>query len=567
MQTNKKVLFIVFGMLSLLSIAIIINVWIHFVNFGNKASIEKANSIAESVRDGLTAHMVHNAMDTKEIFLRNMIKHQKVETLRVIRSKENMKEFDNERVQYASYDEIEKQVLKYGKTISKIESDFLRITIPYIAYSTSEPDCLSCHTSISDGDVLGAITLELNINDVKTSTYKTIFTLISISILFLFISYLIAIYFIKPYIKLFDDLEEGISRAYKGDFSHQVSTKLSNDAGKVAKRLNDLSEIFRFKKTIELDSDTQTIYERLSYILEDNFNIKEYIMFENNVKDKTREIVYKSAHLTDIDIKEIESSKHTCRAFRTGDIVSSTDFHKVCKLCYSQTKETLCLPFNISEDLTLTLLVYVDSEEELDRVDKLVPILTNYFQLAEPVLQTKILMDKLHKTTLIDPMTSLHNRRFLDGFLDTEIEKYKNYSILMVDIDYFKQVNDTYGHHIGDKVIKSVAEVLINNIKGSDYAIRFGGEEFLLITFDTPKEISIKIANTIRNEFATKVFKADKETFSKTLSVGIANFPDDAASPWQCIKFADLALYYAKEHGRNQVISFDSHMYQEDMIQ
>jgi len=566
MNTNKKVLLIVFGTLSLLSAAIIINVWIHFIDYGNKATIEKANSIAESVRDGLTAHMVHDAMDKKAMFLRNTIKHQNVKTLRVIRSYKNMINFENDKVEYTSYDEIEKQVLKYGKPISKIEKDFLRITIPYIAQPTSEPDCLACHTSINYGDVLGAITLELNIEEVKETTFKTILTIVSISLLFLFISYLIAIYFIKPYIKLFDDLEEGISRAYKGDFTHQVTTNLSNDAGKVAKRLNDLSEIFKFKKTIELDVDTYTIYERLSHVLEKNFNIQEYLMFENNIKEKTREIVYKSAKANHIDSQELESSKEICRAFRTGDNICSTDFHKVCKLCYTEEKETLCLPFNISEELTLTLLIYVDSQEELLRVNKLIPILTNYFQLAEPVLQTKILMNQLHKTTLIDPMTRLHNRRFLDNYLEHEIKKHQNFSIMMVDIDFFKQVNDTYGHNVGDQVIKSVSEVLTNNIKGSDYAIRFGGEEFLLITFDTTPEVSIKIANNIRNEFAAKIFKADKESFSKTLSVGIANFPDDSSSPWECVKFADVALYFAKEHGRNQVITFESSMYKEELI-
>ena len=238
----------------------------------------------------------------------------------------------------------------------------------------------------------------------------------------------------------------------------------------------------------------------------------------------------------------------------------------MCQLCYKDNKETLCLPFNISEDLVLTLLIYVDSQEELLRINHLIPIITNYFQLAEPVLQTKILMSELHKTTLIDPMTELHNRRFLDNYLENEITKHQNFSIMLVDIDLFKQVNDTYGHNIGDNVIKSVAEVLTNNIKGSDYAIRFGGEEFLLIAFNTSKEDAVKIANNIRNEFAAKIFKTDKKTFTKTLSVGISYFPVDSSSPWQCVKFADLALYVAKKNGRNQVISFEAEMYSDISI-
>lgn len=566
MHTNRKVLIIVFAMLSLLSIAIISNVWIEFVSFGNKTTVEKANSIAESVRDGLTAHMVHGAMDEKSMFLRNMIKHQDVKTLRVLRSKENMKDFEHDKIQYASYDEIEKEVLKTGKTITKLERDSLRITIPYIAYESSEPNCLSCHSSVVDGDVLGAITLELNTDEVKKRTYKTIIAIATISLLFLVLSYLIALYFIKPYIKLLDDLEKGIERAYNGDFTHQVETNLSNDAGRVAKRLNDFSEIFKFKKTIELDVDTTTIYERLAYILQEQFSIGEFLIFENNIQEKSRRVVYSSEQLNEKHSYAIESSKEVCRAFRTNNIVCSSDFHKVCKLCYNESRESLCLPFSISEELSLSLLLYAKSSEELERFNTLIPIIKNYFELAEPVLQTKILMDKLHKTTLIDPMTGLHNRRFLDRYIDEEIENHPNFSVMMVDIDFFKQVNDTYGHSMGDRVIKGVSEILVKNIKGSDYAIRFGGEEFLLITFETSKEVSMKIANKIREEFAKLKFKVDKEKFSKTLSVGVASYPEDSDSIWTCIKFADVALYRAKESGRNRSILFEKKMYDEEMI-
>jgi len=566
MNTNKKILMLVFAMLSLLSIAIISNVWIQFINFGNKAAIEKANSIAESVRDGLTAHMALGVIDQKDMFLRNMIQNQNVKTLRVIRSYKNMKDDSKDKVDKNSYDAIENKVFISGKSITQEENGYLRITIPYIASSHSEPNCLSCHTNVNEGDVLGAITLELNTDEAKRITLSTIISIISISILFLIIAFFITSYFIKPYVKLFDDLEEGISKAYKGDFSHQVTTKLTNDAGKVAKRLNDLSEIFRFKKTIELDSDTETIYERLAYILENNFELKEFVLFENDISLKTRKIVYKSQEAHYIDSNIIEGSKESCRAFRTSNNVCSADFHKVCKLCYRDDKESYCLPFVISEELSLTLLIYTDEEEKLDKIKNIIPIITNYFELAEPVLQTKILMNKLHKTTLVDPMTGLHNRRFLDRYVENEIKADAIFSIMMVDIDFFKQVNDTYGHNVGDEVIKSIADVLTNNIKGSDYAIRYGGEEFLLITFDTNKDIAQKIANNIRIEFSKKVFKADKEAFSKTLSIGISNYPADSETPWQCIKYADVALYNAKNSGRDKIVLFEPSMYDEELI-
>jgi two-component system cell cycle response regulator len=566
MRTNKKVLLIVLLLLGGLSLAIVSNVWVQFVAFGDKATIDKANSIAGSVRDGLTAHMALGAMDKKETYLKNMIVDQDVKTLRVISSRKNMPDNEESKVKYASYDNIEKEVLKTAKSISKKGDEYIRITIPYIAYENATPNCLSCHSNVVSGDVLGAITLELNTQETKLATYQTIGMIIMISFLFVIIAFMVATYFIKPYIKLFDDLEEGISKAYTGDFSHSVRTKLSNEAGRVARRLNDLTEIFRFKKTIELDSETEVIYERIAYVLEHNFHLKEFIIFENSILDKTRKNVFKSEGLDFIELDEMERSKEVCRSLRTNDMICSTDFHKVCSLCYVEKKESICLPFSISEEISLTLLIYAKDKKTIEDIKSKVPIISNYMELAQPVLQNKLLMNKLHETTLIEPMTNLYNRRFLDTYMDTSIRENDKFSMLMVDIDFFKQINDTYGHDVGDEVIKSMAKVLKNNIKGADLAVRYGGEEFLVILFNTQNETAIKIANDIRIEFSKKIFKAEGVSFSKTLSIGIANFPEDSSSAWQCVKYADVALYNAKETGRDKVVSFESKMYSEELI-
>lgn len=570
MSTNKKFLLIVFIMLTLLSIATVLNVWVNFIEFGKKSTVDRANSIAESVRDGLTAHMVLGAMDKRDLFLSNMIKHQKVKTLRVIRSTSLIKEFGNGGLDTYKYDDIEKEVLSSGRTISKVVNEnndrFLRMTIPYIATKYSKPDCLSCHVNEKEGDVLGAISLEFDVSDVRNQTIDTISKIIFISFIFLVLAFIVTGYIIKPYVKLFDDLEEGISKAYKGDFSYYVTTSLSDEAGKVAKRLNDLSEIFRFKKTIELDLDKEKIYERIGYILENNFSLENFVIFENNIAMKKRVIALKSSALKFIDDREMENSTKVCRAFRTNLQVTSTDFHNICDLCYKKGKESICLPFTISDEFSLTLLIYVNNYEELMKIKELIPIISNYFELAEPVLQTKLLMSKLHERSLKDPMTGLLNRRFLDQYIDTGIRAGEYFSVMMIDIDFFKHVNDTYGHDIGDQVIKGLSEILKNNIKGSDLAIRYGGEEFLLIIFETSVEVANKIASHINAEFSKKVFKVGEEKFSKTLSIGISSYVQESTTPWQAIKYADVALYNAKNSGRNKVVIFESEMYSESMI-
>jgi diguanylate cyclase (GGDEF)-like protein len=569
MHTNKKVLVIIVVMLSVLSVATILNVWVNFIDYGKKSTVDKAHAIAEGVRDGLTSHMTLGAMDKRDIFLDNMIKHQKVKSLRVVRSNSVIKEYGVGSVDLYKYDDIEKMVLKSGKSITKVNEnidDTLRITIPYIATKNSNPNCLSCHSNIKAGEVLGAISLELDIKEVRDITVDTIIKIIIISIVFLVLAIFITGYYIKPYVKLFDDLEEGISKAYTGDYSHYVTTTLSNEAGKVAKRLNDLSEIFRFKKTIELDNSKDKIYERISFILKENFSLQEFVIFENDIALKKRKIVVKSKELDELKCEELEASKKVCRSFRTNLTVYSTDFHKICDLCYKKNKESVCITFNISEECSLTLLIYVDNEEELKRVKESVPIITNYFELIEPVLQTKILMEKLHEKSLRDGMTGLYNRRFLNNYVEEKISKGDDYSVFMIDIDFFKQVNDTYGHDVGDKIIIELSNVLKNSIKLTDIAIRYGGEEFLVISYNISLEESKELAEFIRKKFGEVVFKANTDSFSKTLSIGVAISKDNNSTAWQAIKYADVALYKAKNSGRNKVVMFEPSMYDEELI-
>ena len=568
MQINKKILILIFSILTALSSLILANVVINFIDYGKKTTIERIYSIAESVRDGLIAHMVLDKMDQSDMFLNNMIQHQNVTELRVLRSKKIIDTYGEGEIESYKYDDIEKKVLSNGTPITKIikneDETAVRVTIPYIASKYTNPNCMRCHTNAKDGEVLGAITVKVDAKDIRANVIKIIFKIILITAIFLVIAFFISRYFVKPYIKLFNDLEEGISRAYKGDFSYHIKTQVSDDAANVAKRLNDLSEIFRFKKTIETDIDKMKIYERIAYILEHNFNIKEFLIFENSNITKKRKIVYKSAFASYIDSNEMQRSKHTCRAFRTNNTTVSTDFHKICDLCFREEKENICLPFTVSEEFSLTLLIYTDSKDELEKVKELIPIITNYFEIAEPVLQTKSLMDKLNEKSLKDPMTKLYNRRFFTEYTETKITENTKFSLMMVDIDLFKSVNDTYGHDIGDKVIIEVANVFKKVLKGSDLAIRFGGEEFVLITFNTTVADAQKIANNIRKEFSKIVFTTPTESFSKTLSIGIANYPDDSSNVEEVLKFADLALYNAKESGRDKVVIFHPKMNQEE---
>ena len=168
---------------------------------------------------------------------------------------------------------------------------------------------------------------------------------------------------------------------------------------------------------------------------------------------------------------------------------------------------------------------------------------------------------KVEHLNIIDPMTQLYNRRFLENFIEKFISQVQrqseNFSILMIDIDHFKKVNDTYGHDVGDKVIIAIANVLQENIRKSDLAIRYGGEEFMVLLHYADKEAALKIATKLKEKFAQITFETKKGSFSKTLSIGISEFPEDSNSVWECIKLADEALYVAKTSGRDKVVLYE----------
>jgi len=163
-----------------------------------------------------------------------------------------------------------------------------------------------------------------------------------------------------------------------------------------------------------------------------------------------------------------------------------------------------------------------------------------------------------YKLATIDGLTELYNHRYFQDALRAQIEISKRYgrpfSLIITDIDYFKKFNDTYGHQSGDAVLRQVAQTLKKNSRTTDFVCRYGGEEMSIILPNTSAEEALFNAKRINQAVAEKDFQINStETSKVTISLGVATFPDDAETPQDLIEFADKGLYYAKEHGRNQV--------------
>ena len=157
------------------------------------------------------------------------------------------------------------------------------------------------------------------------------------------------------------------------------------------------------------------------------------------------------------------------------------------------------------------------------------------------------------KLSTTDKLTQIYNRLKTDDILRMEIEITKRYgsnlSIIMVDIDHFKDVNDTYGHEIGDSVLKEFAMVLKNNIRETDFLGRWGGEEFLIICTGTGLEGAVKLANNLREKVEAFRYSVVSK---QTASFGVGTFIKGEDSKAFFIR-VDRALYKAKELGRNRV--------------
>ena len=129
-------------------------------------------------------------------------------------------------------------------------------------------------------------------------------------------------------------------------------------------------------------------------------------------------------------------------------------------------------------------------------------------------------------------------------------------SLLMIDVDHFKRINDTSGHPVGDAVLKNLASLLSQHLRSTDLVARYGGEEFVVLLFDTPTSIGMEVGEKLREKVQEAHFDGwDAETHGPiTISVGVAGFPNDAREADRLILLADRALYRAKSDGRNQVV-------------
>lgn len=570
--------------------------------FGMKGAEEKAAIIADLVQDGLTAHMMSGTMDQREFFLKKIGSARSVDSLWVVRSESVANQFGKGLHNEASRDAIDQQVLKSGIVYKKSEetssSAKLRVTTPYIAKEHNMPNCLSCHDA-KEGEVLGAVSMVFDIGDSRTNGLMTSLIIFLFSIIIMVLVVFIINRSMKPLLELFHSINFVMEKAQKGDYKRRVRFSGKNEDCKnamfwinslldklestlldiehtvnkflslntsVHKDLlmetkdivSELSDIYQFKRTIEFDEDKTQVYQRIGMILKETIKIDDFLLVESGKNNITPTIVFDASSIK-------KSINPTCRALRTKQSVYSDQFKNICESCSELHAHYICVPYLISNDFELLLSIWASSAEELEEIKAKLPQIENYIDAARPELVSKNLTEILKISSTTDALTGLFNRKYLDEYIEKTIAQAKRsgvtYGILMIDIDFFKMVNDTHGHDVGDKAIRILSKILKESIRESDTAFRFGGEEFLILLHQCEESMIENIAQKIRLTFEkAPIPGSNGASFYKTLSIGTSMFPKNSDSLWKCIKFADIALYNAKENGRNCVKTFVQEM-------
>lgn len=600
--------FFTFLVVSLVAAVVAIGLF-SFRQYSITTAKEHIGAAAEIVRVTLTEAMINGVIDKREGLLARLMEVPGLKSVRVVRGTEVERQFGKGLVREQSPDALERQVLHDGKAAfelldEQVDTTF-RGTIPFVATSRGSPNCLQCH-QVLDGTVLGAVTITMSIENLRRNALLTLSMMVGAVVVFSLVTMLLLRRLTQPIVSTARDVERAVHRAMEGDFESRVEVKTSDEIGKIAADMNrllshlgdglsrigglvaqltnqpranrgnllnstidmveTLTQAAHFKQAIEEDESKAQIYRRMSAAIENTFGVHQYSIYEvQPVGNQMMPMVVDgepqaSCRWCD---PQILTRSETCRARRTGHLVDGVTTPGICFAFNPPGKDEgfrhICFPIIQSGAVGGVLQLVVPPQDQA-RISGLLPDVGIYLREAAPVLEAKRLMETLRESTMRDPMTALHNRRFLEESIDMlvaqAVRRKSALAVMMLDLDYFKAVNDTYGHDAGDAVLKAVAEVLTRSVRAADIVVRYGGEEFLILLQDTNGDAAVAVGEKIRVAVAALQVQTSGGVLQKTISIGVACYPDDSDSFWQVVKCADVALYHAKETGRNRVTRF-----------
>lgn len=343
-------------------------------------------------------------------------------------------------------------------------------------------------------------------------------------------------------------------------------------------RLNELRLLYEFSQKVSATLEVDELYNTVERFIGDHLGFHEFallVLAESESPGEPARLVVKVA-------RGFRDEKRVLgMSFQEGEGITGRTLQRAEKIYIPDTSHSeeylhykgekqedgsfLSMPLMFKNKVVGVLNMFrkgVDafSPDEIQFLDTLT------VELAIAVVNAK-LYSRTRELSVRDELTQLYNRRYFQQILPLEIKRAQRFkrplALLMIDIDHFKRFNDRYGHLTGDECLKEFVRVVNARIREVDFFARFGGEEFVLILPSTPKQDGHVVAEKIRqlvkeHAFANSASKAGASGERLTVSIGLAAYPDDARTVEELIDAADIALYEAKNGGRDKVRSYET---------
>ena len=348
--------------------------------------------------------------------------------------------------------------------------------------------------------------------------------------------------------------------------------RLSKKQSELDRTIRNLSVLYDISRSIgQINNMKQLLAEILSKAIERVSAQKGSIMLYDP-EDQVLRLQVVQGLPDKIAEARINRGEQKCKTFKSGEGVAGKVFKSGKYFLSHNTKQDeafkdfkdsnadsiICLPLLIHDEPIGVINITNKKESKFDQED--IEILTAISQQAALTIEKA----DLYQLAITDELTGLNIRRFFNHRLEEELRRHKRYgtplSLLMLDIDHFKQFNDTYGHDVGDLVLVEFAKVLTQHCRESDLLARYGGEEFVVLLPETEEVGAINAAERYRIAIAELKIPHENSFLSVSVSIGACESANAEINSTTFIRNADVALYHAKNNGRNCVVSWKEGM-------
>lgn len=507
----------------------------------------RAFETADGIINGMNMLMLTGQIGdpkVRSLFIEKMGKSQGIKELRIFRAEQVKKQFGVGLAQEQPQDEIDQAVLATGKPYFErraANSHTLRAVIPFIAsHDFKGTDCLLCH-KVNVGSVNGAANIVLDLDDevsmIESINHWLWFGQLILQVILFFVIDKMLRSFTRPVQRI---QEVMTSMQVDGDLSRRVDIHGTDEIGRMANAFNALAD--SLQKSVSQVKEGQ---DKLRLSAQVFVNSAEAIV----ITDADNNIMQVNKAFTDITgYTEADVLGKNPRILKSGQQGEAFYREMWAILLHSGCWQGEIMDRRKNGEIYPKWLSIAVVRDEQGTV-------TNYIALFSDITERRASFERIQHLAHYDALTHLPNRTLLNDHIDMSIagakRNHTRFAVLFLDLDRFKIVNDTMGHHVGDTLLQAVAGRLQECVRESDTVARLGGDEFVILLGDINDEkdaalVAQKIIALVSKPFMLGDYQANIGT-----SIGISIYPTHGADKFTLLKHADAAMYQAKENGRN----------------